>query len=118
MHFALIDRAHKVIRAWRVTSRTPLAVAHAVPTMVAGDLVVAVDVSQQARSFRSEHLVLRLGSSDGARRQLSLDARAVWDPDGTTARTTLRIGADGRLYQLRTDPTKGVRVARYSLARG
>jgi hypothetical protein len=118
VHFALIDRAHKVVRAWRITSRTGLAVVRAIPALIGDDLIVPVDVSRQARkTFQWEHLILRLGSAGGAQRRLALDARAVWDPDGTTARTTLRIGSDGRVYQLRTDPTTGVSVARYSLGR-
>jgi hypothetical protein len=42
-----------------------------------------------------------------------LGTRTVWDPDGSTARTTTRIAPDGRLYQLRTDPAKGVTVTRF-----
>ena len=117
-HFALIDGAHKVVRAWRVTSRTSLGFTHLAPAVVGGDLVVGLDVSQQVKgSFRWETLILRLGSSGGTSRQLALDARAAWDPDGTTAGTTLRVGPDGRLYQLRTDPKTGVSIARYSLGR-
>jgi hypothetical protein len=119
VHFALIDRTHRVVRAWRVTSATALAVVHATPALIGGDLVVPLDVSHQAskNTFRWEHLILRLGPTGGTRQRLTLDARAVWDPDGTTTRTTLRIGADGRVYQLRTDPKTGVSVARYSLGR-
>jgi hypothetical protein len=35
--------------------------------------------------------------------------------DGTGASTPLRVGSDGGLYQLRTDPKTGASVARYSL---
>lgn len=112
VHFALVDNAHTVVRAWRVTSRTSLEVGDLVPIAVGGDVVVGLGVYQ---GTKSETMVLRLGASGAPRVRLALDARAVWDPDGTTARTTLRIGADGRLYQLRTDPKTGVSVARYSL---
>jgi hypothetical protein len=116
VHFALVDGHHTVVRAWRVTSRTSLGLTRLVPALVGDDLVVAVEVSQQVgKAFRMEDVVLRLTSSGGTRVRFSLDARAVWDPDGTTARTTLRVAADGRLYQLRTSPTTGVSVARYSL---
>jgi hypothetical protein len=117
VHFALIDRNHRVVRAWRVRSRTAVGAARAANVLVGNDLVVVLDAFQQAKPFRSEHLVLRLGATGAVRQRLVLDARAVWDPDGTTARTTLRIGADGRLYQLRTDPARGVTVARYGLGR-
>lgn len=118
VHFALVDRTHIVLRAWRVTSRTNLALGRLLPALVGGDLVVGLDVTRQAGTvFRWETLILRLAPSGGTRLRLALDARAVWDPDGTTARTTIRIGADGRLYQLRTDPKTGVRVTRFSLGR-
>jgi hypothetical protein len=46
------------------------------------------------------------------RQRFALDARAVW---GDTPITGVRVGPDGRLYQLRTSPTTGVSVARYSV---
>jgi hypothetical protein len=117
VHFALIGSDHRVVRAWRVTSRTNVGIVRAVPAIVGGDLVVGVQVSQQVGSkFRAENLILRLRSSGGTRLHGALDPRAVWDPDGSTARTALRIGPDGRLYQLRTNPATGASVARYSLA--
>jgi hypothetical protein len=117
VHLALIDRAHRVVRAWRIRSRTALGFAHVAPALVGGDLVVVLDAFQQAKPFRSEHLVLRLGATGTVGGRLTLDARATWDPDGTTARTTLGVGADGRFYELRTDPVKGITIARYSLGR-
>jgi hypothetical protein len=113
IHFALIDQAHKVIRAWRVTSKTPVAFAsrELSPALVGGDLVVAVDVS---RLTKWEHEILRLSPS-GMRQRIDLDAHAVWDPDGSTVATPLRIAPDGRLYQLRTNPKTGMSIARYSL---
>jgi hypothetical protein len=113
IHFALVDQAHKVVRAWRVTSKTPVALAsrELSPAVVGNDLVVAVDVSRQAKW---EHEVLRLSAS-GVRQRIDLDAHAVWDPDGSTVATPLRIGPDGRLYQLRTNPKTGMSIARYSV---
>jgi hypothetical protein len=116
VHFALIDASHKVVRAWRITGRPNLAIMRAVPALVGDDLVVTVDASQNVnQTFRWEHMVLRLGSRSRTGQQLALDARALWDPDGTTGRTPLRVGMDGQLYQLRTNPRTGVSVARYSL---
>jgi hypothetical protein len=101
-----------VVRAWRVTSRKSLELGHVVPVAVGNDLVVGLGVYQ---GRKSETMILRLSASGPTRLRVALDARAVWDPDGTTARSTVRVGPDGRLYQLRTDPAKGVVVARYSV---
>jgi hypothetical protein len=114
VHFALVDRSHRVVRAWRVRSRTSVSPGPLIAELRGGDLVVGLDVTAPGKTFRWEHLVLRLRSTGGVGR-LTLDGRAVWDPDGTTARTTLRVAGDGRLYQLRTDPAKGVTVAAYSI---
>lgn len=119
VHFALVDRAQKVIRAWRVTGRTQLALAPRTltPAVVGGDLVVQLDVSRQTKgAFLWEHQVLRLTSS-GSRASFSLDAKAVCCNDGTEPITPLRIASDGRLYQLHTNPKTGVEINRYSLGR-
>jgi hypothetical protein len=112
LHFALVDRAHTIVRAWRVTSRTTLYLGNALtPALVGGDPVVSVDVWRQERL---EHIVLRL-TTTGAGRPFALDGRAVWGDDGTGSSTPLRIGPDRRLYQLRTNPNTGLSIARYSL---
>jgi len=117
IHFALVDHKGTVVRAWRITSRTQLELARyaLTPAVLGGDLVVPVDVSRQTKhAFLWEHIVLRLAAT-GSRSQLSLNARAVWG-DGLGGNSTpLRVGPDGRLYQLRTNPKTGVSVARYSL---
>lgn len=103
-HFALVDQKGTIVKAWRVTSRTPITVSRTLtPAMVDGDLVAGIDAS---RGARTDHVVLRL-SAHGTRTVRSLD--------GTT--TTTRIGPDGRLYQLVASPKTGVRIARYSLGR-
>jgi hypothetical protein len=118
VHFALVDRTGKVVRAWRVTSRTKLALAPGtlIPAMVGGELVVQVDASRQAKGrFLWEHQILRLSPS-GSRASFSVDAKALCCNDGTGALTPLRIASDGRLYQLRTNPKSGATIARYLLA--
>ncbi len=117
VHFALVDRAHAVVRAWRIRSRTTLGLERITPAIVGGDLVVALSLTREGKPFRWQDVVLRLTPTGAARARLTLDPRGVWDPDGSTARTTTRIAADGRLYQLRTSPTTGLTVARYSLGR-
>lgn len=116
VHFAVTDRTDKVVRAWRVTSRTTLGAVRAAGVLAGGDLVVTLDVTRQIKGkFLWEQLVLRLTSTGAIKQQFALDARAAWDPDGTTVSTLLRIGRDGRLYQLRTNPKTGMSIARYSL---
>ena len=118
VHFALVDRAHKVVRAWRITSHTQLALARRAltPALVGGELVVQLDVSRQTKNkFFWEHVVLRLAPTGGTRERFSLDAKAVWGDDGAEPITALRAASDGRLYQLRTNPRVGASVARYSL---
>ena len=117
LHLVASHRSHKVVRAWRVHSKTPVALARHVltPALVRGDLVVDLDVSRQAKgAFLWEHVVMRLAAS-GTRDRLSLDAKAVWGDDGTGAVTALRVGPDGQLYQLRTNPKTGATIARFSL---
>jgi hypothetical protein len=115
VHFALVDRAGKVVRAWRIRGRTQMTLAPSAltPSLVGGELVVPLDVSRQMGRL-SEHMILRLGQS-GASRQFSLAGNAVCCYDGSGASTPLRVASDGRLYQLKTDPTTGVRIARFSL---
>ena len=116
VHFALVAADGTVVRAWRVTSVVTLGVGRLAGRLLDGDLVAAVDVSRQVgKAHRWETLVVRLGATNGTTRRFALDPRATWDPDGTTARTTLRVAGDGRLYQLRSDPARGLRIARYSL---
>jgi hypothetical protein len=118
VHFALVDRTGKVVRAWRVTSRTKLALAPGAltPAMVGDELVVQLDASRRTKgAFVWEHQILRLGPS-GSRASFSVDAKALCCNDGTGAITPLRVASDGRLYQLRTSPKTGASIARYSLA--
>jgi hypothetical protein len=114
VRFETVDRGNRVVNAWRVTSRTPVMGMRAWPTLVGGDLVVPFDVTRgTGRELLWEHLVVRLAPGGAVRQRFSLDARAVWGDED--ASTPLRISADGNLYQLRTRPATGVRIAAYSL---
>jgi hypothetical protein len=117
VHFALVDRAGKVLRAWRVSSRTQMLLSPSAltPAVVGGELVAQLDVSRQTGRPLSEHMILRLGKSGATGKRFSLDANAVCCYDGTGVSTPLRVASDGRLYQLRTNPATGVSIARYSL---
>jgi hypothetical protein len=116
-HFALADKSHRIVRAWRIRSNTQIALAQRAltPALVGGELVVQVDVSRQVKNdILWEHVIMRL-APNGTRQRFSLDAKAVWGDDGAEPITPLRIGSEGRLYQLRTNPKTGASIARYSL---
>jgi hypothetical protein len=104
---ALVDRAGRVARAWRVVSGTDVNFGNATSAVVGGDPVVVLDV---ARPGRIEHIVLRLGPH-GARTRFSLAQAVV----GDSLLADVRVGPDGKLYRLASSPTAGVVVTRYSL---
>jgi hypothetical protein len=107
----MVDRRGRVVRAWRVLSGTDLNFNFATPDLVGGDPVVVLDVTVgTGSSFKWEYVVLRLGAS-GARSRFTL-SHALF---GDNLLADIRIGPDGKLYQLSTSPTTGVVVRRYSL---
>ena len=109
--YALIDRTGRVVRAWRVTSKTKISpVLSNTPGFVGGDPVVTLEAQSGAgKSFRREYVVLRLAPA-GSKARLSL-REAAW---GEIV-TDLRVGPDGKLYQLASSPQTGVTVTRFAL---
>jgi hypothetical protein len=107
LRYALVDRHNRVVRSWRILSRTEMNFHLTVPELAGGDPVVVID-------FRNggtwEYELLRLGAH-GARAHFSL-SHSVW---GTSILPDLRVGPDGSLYQLATSPDAGVVVSRFSL---
>ena len=111
--YALIDRGGRLVRSWRVRSRTAINFNYATPELVGGDPVVVLDVTAGTNRTRKwEYLVLRLGAH-GVRTRFSL-SRAVF---GDNLLADVRIGPDGNLYQLASSPTAGVTIGRFSLGR-
>ena len=110
--FALINQADEVVRAWSVTSRTRMSRLAAAPALVGGELVFPLEVSAQQHW---EQLIVRLRPGGGTRIRFALDDHPVVGEVNLFA--ALRIGSDGRLYQLRTSLKTGVSIARYSLRR-
>ncbi|MGB2954110.1 MAG: hypothetical protein WBB74_12075 [Gaiellaceae bacterium] len=111
VRFALIDRNGRLVRAWRVVSRTAINQNFTTPELVGGDPVVVLDATAGAgRNFKLEYVVLRLGPG-GTRSRSSL-RRTVY---GVNLLADLRVGPDGKLYQLGSSPTTGVVISRYSL---
>ncbi|HXZ56701.1 MAG TPA: hypothetical protein VEG40_03860 [Gaiellaceae bacterium] len=117
--FALINRAGRLVRSWRITSRTVIwPHPQATPALVGHDLVVVLTASS---GRRNEYLVLRLAKTpSGTRARFSLPSASWLDTSGRAAwgdvMTDLRVGPDGKLYQLGSSPTTGVAIYRYSMA--
>jgi len=110
---ALLDRRDRVVRAWRVTSRTAINFNYGTPELVGGDPVLLVDATAgTAPSFKWEYVALRLGPH-GLASSVSL-RRAVF---GDNLLADVRIGPDGKLYQLASSPSTGVTISRYGLPR-
>ncbi|MGZ4318241.1 MAG: hypothetical protein ACXVRD_02810 [Gaiellaceae bacterium] len=107
IRYALVNRAGRVVRSWRILSTTDLNFHQTVPDLAGGDPVVVVDFQAPGQW---EYEVLRLGPH-GVAAKLSL-GRSVF---GDSILPDLRVGADGKLYQLSTSPTNGVTISRYSL---
>jgi hypothetical protein len=118
---ALVNRAGRVVRAWRVTSPTILWwYFNKTPGLVGGDPVIVLTASApyRAGSATFEYLVLRLGPRGGVRTRFSLPKQ---DPPlsafNDRATTEIRVQPDGWLYQLGSAPDFGAAIYRYSLAR-
>jgi hypothetical protein len=114
-HVTLNDHAGQPLRGWRITSQTNLGALGATPALVGGDPVVVVETTKQTTAkFLYEFQVLRLTRAGGTSVRFATDPaiRAQW---GDPPFTGVRVGPDGQLYQLRTSPTRGVDIARYSL---
>ena len=108
--FALINQADGLVRAWSVTSRTRLSGMLGAPAVVGGDPVLPLEVSAQRHW---EKLILRLGPTGGTRVRFALEDRPIVGEVNLFA--PLRIGSNGRLYELRTNLKTGMSVARYAL---
>jgi hypothetical protein len=109
--YALVDRRGRLVRSWRVLSKTDINFTFTTPELVGGDLVVTLDPTEfVGGDFHWEHEVLRLGQS-GLVARLSL-ARTAF---GDTILADVRIGRDGRVYELASSPDTGVTVNRYAL---
>ena len=113
--YALVDRRGRLVRAWRIVSRTEFDFIHSMAPQLTGaePLVVFDFVKSDGAQQTWEYEILRLGRN-GASTQFSL-ARSIW---GDGVLDDLRLGPDGKLYQLATSPDLGVMISRYSLVTG
>jgi hypothetical protein len=125
--FALVNRAGRVVRAWRIRSRTsiffPLS---ATAGLIGGDPVIVLQptvitpptVPGGDAVRKSEYVALRLGPAGGIRARVTL---AAADPPlsywGSFVMTDLRVGPGSKLYQLGSSPATGVTINQFSLRR-
>jgi hypothetical protein len=108
VRFALVDHHGRIVRAWRILSRDEMFEGDPFlfsPALVGGDPVVKLGFC-----CPREEVVLRLGPH-GTHARLSVPF-SVW---GDALYGDLRLGPDGKLYQLATSPTMGAAIYRYSL---
>ncbi|MGZ8527514.1 MAG: hypothetical protein ACXWWR_01865, partial [Candidatus Limnocylindrales bacterium] len=109
---AIATTGGKLRQAWRITSSNDLGLSlEAVPTTVGGDPMLVFDVYRFA-DHTMEHVVVRLSATGGIRDRFSLGRGGY--PGGDVI-TDVRVGADGRLYQLLSDPVWGLKIARYAV---
>jgi Tol biopolymer transport system component len=108
LRYALVDRQDRVVRSWRILSKTDMNFHLTVPERAGGDPVVVIDFLDSDQKWDYE--VLRLGAH-GTRARFSL-SHSVW---GSSVLPDLRVGPDGSLYQLSTSPEAGIVISRYSL---
>jgi hypothetical protein len=106
--YALLDRRGRLVRSWRVTSKTDINFDFATPELVGGDPVVVLDATTVNGKF--EYVALRLGQH-GIRSRLTLP-RAIF---GDNLLADVRVDPAGKLYQLATSPRTGVVISRFSL---
>jgi hypothetical protein len=109
---AIATAAGDLQHVWRITASNDLDLSlHATPTMVNGDPVVVFGVFD-FENHLMEHLVLRLSPTGEIVDRLSLGRGGFRGGDVVT---DIRVGPDGGLYQLESDPEWGLKIARYSL---
>jgi hypothetical protein len=116
---ALVDRTGRVVRAWRIRSRTSIEppFPSVTPALVGGDPVVVLFPTRvQGGAFQREYLVLRLGRQGGVRAQFALPfSEPPLSAFGEWAITGIRIQPGGNIYQLGSAPDFGAAIYRYSL---
>ena len=117
---ALLNRAGRVVRAWRIRSRTAIGWSpdKTPPALVAGDPVIVLEAMGGSGNRTQEYLVLRLGPRGGVRTRFALPYN---DPPrsayGDSVTADIRVEPDGKLYQLGSSPDFGAAIYRFSLRR-
>lgn len=108
--FGVVDRHGRLLRAWRITSRTAIGGWYLEPQLLRGRIVA--DLAPVAGPGTLEHFFVRLGTK-------GLDATAslpfgIW---GDCEFTDVRVGPDGKIYAMTTSPKTGIVIRRYTFDR-
>ena len=106
---AIVNGRGRVVRAWRVVSRTPINL-HDTPGMLRGAPTLVLDVLDDTAT-RWEYEVLRL-VPDGSPSMFSVPRTVFGDNILSDVRLSSTFG--GGVYQLRSDPSFGVQILRYA----
>ena len=108
---AMVDRRGNVVHAWRVVSTTPINL-HDTPDVLRGAPTLVLDVLEGAdTNSRWEYEVLRL-VPDGSPTMFSVPHMSFGDNILPDVRMSSTFG--GGVYQLRSNPSFGVQILRYS----
>ncbi len=108
--FAIVNRYGRLLRAWRITSKTAIGPYFLRPQLLKGNIVA--DLAPATKRGELEHRFVRLDSK-GLEAKASIPYRIF----GLALMTDARVGPDGKIYALATSPKKGIVIRRYSLGR-
>lgn len=108
--FATISRYGRLSHAWRITSKAAVGGWYLWPQLLDGSVVA--DLAPVAGPGTLEHFFVRLD-----REGLDAKASLPYRISGDCRFTDVRVGPDGRIYQLATSPATGIVIRRYALGR-
>jgi hypothetical protein len=108
---AIVNSRGNIVHAWRVLSRTDINL-HDTPDVLRGAPTLVLDATEgEGESFKWEYLVLRL-VPDGSPISFSVPHMVFGDNLLADVRMSSTFG--GGVYQLRSSPSFGVQILRYS----
>lgn len=110
MRFGIVNRYGRLLRSWRITSKTAISGWYLEPQLLHGSVVA--DLAPVGRPGTLEHFFVQLGRK-GLAAKASLPFR-IW---GDCLFTDVRVGPGGKIYALATSPDNGIVIRRYTLGR-
>jgi hypothetical protein len=113
----IADTTGDLTRAWAVRSTDTLAIQPEPPVLRNDELVAFVGVSRDAPGdvFLYEVIAMRLSTTGRVLEEVALNPRLSF---GDEHFTHVRIGRDGKLYQMQISQRTGLRMARFALGGG